>query len=101
MPQTLTTSKEAASPVPKSSEHEDFDIDITWHNLYGPSTFQCFRKVSQGPIERILVDFAKVVESGIFEKVMSVNASKHAFYVTVVCTRDQDQELMDAILSVH
>jgi hypothetical protein len=81
--------------------HEDFDVTIIWHNLYAPSNFTTFRKESRGPIERILVDFAKVLESGIFEEVYSVSASKHLFCVTVVCTKNKDEGVMEQIGSVH
>jgi hypothetical protein len=80
--------------------HDDFDISIIWQNIYAESDFVCFRKESQGPIERILIDFAKVLESGVFEEVVCVNASKHLFCVTVACTKNKDEGVMDAILSV-
>ncbi|KAF1938285.1 hypothetical protein EJ02DRAFT_354850, partial [Clathrospora elynae] len=71
------------------------------HNVYALSTFTCCRKVSRGPIERIMAGFTKVLERGAFEQVLSVNASKHAFYVKVVCKRNQDQDLLDLILGVQ
>jgi hypothetical protein len=46
------------------------------------------------------MDFAKVLESGVFEQVLSVNASKHLFCVTVACTKNSDEGVMDAIFSV-
>jgi hypothetical protein len=90
-----------AGPKPGFREHEDFDVTIIWHNVYAESDFLCFRKESRGPIERILVGFGKVLESGVFEQVVSVNASKHLFCVTVVCTKNKDEGVMDAIFSVE
>lgn len=42
-------------------------------------------------MERILVDFARVVDAGVFEEVVSVNASKYLFSVTVVCSKGWDE----------
>ena len=70
--------------------HEDFDVAIIWHNTYAHSNFTTFRKEFQRPIERILVDFATVLARGMFEEVLSVSASKHMFYVTVVCTKNKE-----------
>jgi hypothetical protein len=98
---TSSTSLLAESePRYRPSPHEDFDITIIWHNLYANSDFICFRKESRGPIERILVDFAKVLETGVFENVVSVNASKHLFAVTVVCMKNKNEGVMDSVLSV-
>lgn len=84
----------------QQAENNDFDISIIWHNVYAGSDFIGFRKESRGPIERILRDFGRVLESGVFEQVLSVNASKHLFCVTVACTRNMDQGVKDAIFSV-
>lgn len=43
------------------------------------------------------MDFAKALECGVFEEVLSVNASKHLFCVTVACTKNIDDGVMDAI----
>ena len=80
--------------------HDDFDISIIWHNLYVESDFMTFRKESRGPIERILSDFGKVMERGVFDQVVAVNASKNLFCVTVICTKDMDDGVKDAIFSV-
>ncbi|KAF2828750.1 hypothetical protein CC86DRAFT_319783 [Ophiobolus disseminans] len=80
--------------------HDDFDITIIWHNIYADSDFIGFRRESRGPIERILVAFAKALETGVFEQVISVNASKHLFCVTVACTKNRDEGVMDAVFSV-
>ena len=58
------------------------------------------RKESRGPIERILMDFARVLQSGLFE-VYSVNASKHLFNVVVACEKNNEEGVTDQILSVH
>lgn len=42
-------------------------------------------------MERILVDFARVVDAGVFEEVVSVNASKYLFSVTVICSKGWDE----------
>lgn len=89
-----------ASHLPKFAEHDDFDVTIIWQNIAAESDFLCFRKESKGPIERILADFAKVLEMGVFGEVISVNASKHLFCVTVVCKKNKDEGVMDAISSV-
>jgi hypothetical protein len=60
----------------------------------------CFRKESRGPIERILVDFAKVLEKGVFDEVLSVNASERLFCVTVATGKNREDGVMDAVLSV-
>jgi hypothetical protein len=80
--------------------HDDFDITIIWHNMDSRSNFICFRKESRGPIERILASFGKVMELGVFDEVMSVNASKHLFCVTVCCEKNKEDGVMDAIHSV-
>ncbi|KAF5016233.1 hypothetical protein F66182_12153, partial [Fusarium sp. NRRL 66182] len=56
-------------PLQRSTVHDDTDIDIIWHNLHADSDFTIFRKKSDGPMERILVDFARVVDAGVFEEV--------------------------------
>lgn len=78
-------------PLQRSTVHDDTDIDIIWHNLHADSDFTAFRKKSDGPMERILVDFARVVEAGVFEEVVSVTASKYMFNVTVVCSKGWDE----------
>jgi hypothetical protein len=78
-------------PLQRSTVHDDTDIDIIWHNLHAESDFTVFRKKSDGPIERILVEFAHVVDAGVFEEVVSVNASKYLFSVTVVCSKGWDE----------
>lgn len=93
-----------ASLCPRSKitddEHAEFAVSITWHNVAAERDFLCFRKESRGPIERILVDFARLLGLGVFENVLSINASKHLFYVTVACTKNKDEGVMDAVLSV-
>jgi len=89
-----------ASRLPEFTEHDDFDVTIIWQNIAADSDFLCFRKESKGPIERILVDFAKVLEMAVFEEVISVNASKHLFCVTVACVKNKDEGVMDAITTV-
>lgn len=41
-----------------------------------------------------------MLQLGVFESVISVNASQKLFCVTVVCTKNKDEGVMDAILSV-
>lgn len=76
-------------------------MTIIWQNIYAESDFLCFRKDSKGPIERILVDLTKVLQLGVFVEIVGVNAIKHLFCVTVVCTKNQKEGIMDAISSVH
>jgi hypothetical protein len=106
---TLTLAIESSHPSALQSKpsdagftpHDEWDVTIIWHNMYAPSDFITFRKQSRGPIERILVDFAKVLESGIFEEVYSVSASKHMFCATVVCMKNKDEGVMEQIHSVY
>jgi hypothetical protein len=83
------------------AKHDDFDITVIWHNLYlGPnSDFIAFRRESQGPIERIMVSFAKALETGLFQLV-SLNASKNIFCVTVICEKKKHEGVMDAVFLV-
>lgn len=47
-----------------------------------------------------MVDFARVLESGLFE-VYSLNASKNMFCVVLACEKNKDEGVMDLVLSVH
>jgi hypothetical protein len=75
--------------------HDDFDIPIIWQNMHADSDFLAFRKESQGPIERILIDFARVLESGVLEQVISLNASKHLFCVTFATTKGREEVMRE------
>lgn len=77
--------------------HDNSDITIIWHNNSASISFRCFLQYSRGPIQRILINFAKALESGVFEEVFRVNASKYLFCVTVACVRDWDERFMDAV----
>ncbi|KAI4657906.1 uncharacterized protein J4E78_006295 [Alternaria triticimaculans] len=92
------TAPRSESPGPDASftPHEDFDVDIIWHNMDIRSDFRSIRKSSRGPIGRILVDFAKVLESELFE-VISVNASKHLFCVVVACQKNMNEGVDDLL----
>jgi hypothetical protein len=87
-------------PYPPELDH--CELDVIWHNIYRgeESDFVTFRRRTHGPIERLLVRFARVVESGILEQVVSVNASKYMFCITVVCRRSR-QEVMELLMSVE
>jgi hypothetical protein len=80
--------------------HESFDVTIIWQNMDSRSNFIMFRKESRGPIERILVDFATVLESGVIDQIISVNASKHLFCVTLATEKNKEDGVMDQILAV-
>jgi len=95
-PNAPTAPPRLESPPPDTTPHEDFDVDIIWHNMDIRSDFRSMRKVSQGPIGRILVDFAKVLESEMFE-VISVNASKHMFCAVVACQKNRDEGVDDLL----
>lgn len=45
------------------------------------------------------MDFARVVDAGVFEEVVSVNASKYMFCVTVICSKGWD-EVSEFVLGV-
>lgn len=79
--------------------HDDFEITIIWHNIDARSSFTCFRKESRGPIERILIDFARVLETGVLEQVISVNGSKHMFCVAIAYSKNKDEGVVDAVFS--
>ncbi|KAI4957204.1 hypothetical protein J4E86_005677 [Alternaria arbusti] len=93
------TAPRLESPPPDTTPHEDFDVDIIWENMDIRSDFRSMRKSSRGPIGRILVDFGKVLESGMFE-VISVNASKHMFCAVVACQKNRDEGVDDLLWTV-
>ncbi|KAH7071600.1 hypothetical protein FB567DRAFT_455249, partial [Paraphoma chrysanthemicola] len=80
--------------------HSTHDITILWTNIDARSNFLTFRKESRGPIERILQDFASVLQSGVIDEVVSVNASRNMFCVVVACRRDREDGVMEQIFSV-
>jgi hypothetical protein len=94
---TEVTATRAATRYPT---HEDFDVTIIWQNMDIRSNFIMFRKESKGPIERVLVDFATVIKSGVIDQVISVNASKHLFCVTLATEKNKEDGVMDQILAV-
>jgi hypothetical protein len=96
----LPAQSNVAQAAPRYAAHEGFDVTIIWQNIDVRSDFICFRKESRGPIERILVDFAKVLASGVIDEVISVNASKHLFCVTLATKKNQDEGVNDQIYSV-
>lgn len=59
-----------------------------------------FRKESRGPIERILVDFARVLENGAVDQIVSVSASKHLFCVTLATEKNKEDGIMEQIFTV-
>jgi hypothetical protein len=75
-------------------------VTIIWQNIDSRSNFIMFRKESRGPIERILVDFATVLESGVIDQIISVNASKHLFCVTLATEKNKEDGVLDQILAV-
>ncbi|KAH7381138.1 hypothetical protein DE146DRAFT_585660, partial [Phaeosphaeria sp. MPI-PUGE-AT-0046c] len=84
----------------KFTTHDDFDVTIIWQNIDSRSNFMMFRKESKGPIERILIDFGAVLKSGVFDQIVSVNASKHFFSVTVATEKNKEDGVMDQISMV-
>lgn len=94
-----TPASATGQSLQRSIAHDDTDIDIVWNNLHAESDFTVFRKKSDGPMERILMDFARVVDAGVFEEVVSVNASKYMFCVTVICSKGWD-EVSEFVLGV-
>lgn len=80
----------------RAKPHDDFDITIIMHNMDCRSNFIRFQKESRGLIELILAEFTKILELGLFEEVISVNASKKLFCVTVCYKKN-----MDTIMCVH
>jgi hypothetical protein len=94
------THPSATQAVGKFPAHADFDVTIIWQNIDSRSNFKMFRKESRGPIERILTDFGTVLESGVIDQIISVNASKHLFCVTLATERNKEDGVMDQILAV-
>jgi len=89
-----------SAAVPRYTAHDNPDVTIIWHNIDVRSNFTMFRKESRGPIERILIDFATVLESGVIDQVISVNASKHLFCVTLATEINKEGGVMDQIFAV-
>jgi hypothetical protein len=90
-----------ASNSPPSRLHEEHpEVSITWHNVESTSDFVYLRRFCPNSIEQILVDFGRVVESGIFENVLSVNANESWFCVAVACSENYNEGVNDAIFSV-
>jgi hypothetical protein len=96
----MVASSNVAQAAPQFAAHEDFDVTIIWQNMDSRSDFIAFRKESRGPIGRILVDFARVLKSGIIDEIISVNASKHLFCVTLATQKNQNEGVNDQIYSV-
>ncbi|KAH3950694.1 hypothetical protein HBH98_106430 [Parastagonospora nodorum] len=95
------TGTSVVQPVATFVPHEDFDITIIWHNIDSRSNFQMFRKESRGPVERILAGLATVLQSGVIDEVISVNASKHLFCITLATEKNKEDGLMEQIFSVQ
>jgi hypothetical protein len=81
--------------------HKDFDVTIIWHTVNALSNFIRVRKASRGPLERILVEFTKVLENSTFEEVYCVSARRHLFCVTAACMESNDECVMDQIHRVN
>lgn len=47
--------------------------------------------MSDGPIEKLLIGLGRKIESGVFEMVFNVSASKHALYITVACSKNWEE----------
>jgi hypothetical protein len=95
------TSSVAASAADRYESHDDYDVTIIWQNIDIRSNFIMFRKESTGPIERILMDFATVLKSGVIDEVISVNASKQLFCVTLATEKNKEDGVMDQISKVR
>jgi hypothetical protein len=89
----------ATTEVAKYVKLDDALLDIIWHNMDSRSNFRVRRQQDVGPIEKILVQFGKVVASGVFDQVISVNASKFAFHVTFASERGEE-EIMQQLANV-
>ncbi|KAH5582599.1 hypothetical protein HBI24_119040 [Parastagonospora nodorum] len=80
--------------------HDDFDITIIWHNVDTRSHFTRFSIESCGRIERILIDFARVLQTVVLEQFISVNRSKHILCMTMAYANNKEEGVIDAIFSV-
>jgi hypothetical protein len=107
-PTMTRTGLSTASPIQLSgaqaaaryATHEDFDITIISHNTDSRSDFMVFRNKLKGSTERILVDFATVLESRVIDQVVNVNASMYLFYFTLATEENKEDGAMDQILAV-
>jgi len=71
-------------------------VDIVWSNLYDGSDFRGLRFKSNLPITQLLVKLGKSIESGLFDHVFNVSASRFALFVTVSTTKGFD-DLRDIV----
>ena len=67
--------------------------------MFIESNFRTWRKVSRGPVKRVLIEVAKLVEGGVFG-IVSMNVSKFSFVVIVNCEKSWE-EVKDAILEIE
>ena len=68
--------------------------------MFVESDFTTWRKVSRGPVERILVEVAKLVEGGVFFGLVSMSVSKFSFVVIVNCEKSWG-EVKDVIAGIE
>jgi hypothetical protein len=58
--------------------------------MYTPSTFITWRKFSSRSVEEILLDFATLVEKGVFT-IVSLSVGKGSFVAVVGCERSWEE----------
>jgi hypothetical protein len=58
--------------------------------MYTPSTFITWRKFSSRSVEEVLVDFATLVEKGVFT-IVSLSVGKGSFVAVVGCERNWEE----------
>lgn len=66
-------------------------VDIVWNDLEASSDFSILRFKSYDPIEQLLVRLGTSIESGVFEHVYSVSASRFALFITIATKKDVDE----------
>jgi hypothetical protein len=70
---------------------EDDVVDITWVNLDAESDFTLFRCRSGSDIKTLLVGLGKAIDTGVFDVVFNVSASRRSLYITVGCSKTWDE----------
>jgi hypothetical protein len=58
--------------------------------MYAPSTFITWRKFSSRSVEEVLIDFATLVEKGVFI-IVSLSVGKGSFVAVVGCERSWEE----------
>jgi hypothetical protein len=78
---------------------EQFDVDnarnpsisVTWNNIELRSDFKEMMYLSSTPLESLLVQLGKKIETGVFEKVVKVVAEEgKSLEITIRCLKNEE-----------